>query len=67
MQEEETPSKSLRDRSKLKRTQKVATQASSVPTQNNKSDDEEYEDAKKTPDRPKRAAKKEVTPRQPSK
>jgi hypothetical protein len=37
-----------------------------VPTQNNKSDDEEYEERKKPSERPKRAAKV-VTPRLPSK
>ena len=66
--ENQSPSKGLRDRTKLKRTQpKVGTQASSVPTQNNKSDDEEYEESKK-PDRLKRSAKKEAaSDRPPSK
>lgn len=50
---QDSPSKGLRDRNKLKRTQKVATQVSSVPTQNNKSDEEDYEEKKKPERKPK--------------
>jgi hypothetical protein len=65
MQDESSPSKGLRDRNKLKRTQKVATQVSSIPTQKENSDKEDYEEEKK-PERPKREAKK-VNPRPVSK
>lgn len=58
--QDDSPSKGLRDRTKLKRTQKVGTQASSILTQQNKSDDEDFEEKKKPAERPKRAAKKET-------